>query len=325
MTTANIAYATPPGTGPWKRWLLLSPAARIVLFAVAMIVIALIVSTIVVTTIGLSSGLPPDQWSQLGKNVLARPWLYYGGQVLPAALAYYLLVRLIERRRVNELALRDLPGYGAAGLLLGVALFSLVVGVLWLAGSYHVIGTNPHAHWLIPVLVVGIGAGISEEILMRGVLFRIIEEGLGTWIALIISALVFGFMHLGNPNATMWSSLAIAIEAGISFALLYHVTRSLWMLMGLHAAWNIMQGTVYGISVSGTGADGFLVSTRTGPDWLSGGAFGAEASVVALICCSVLSVILLVIALRRGSIVSPCWSRSRKSASIEASSTGSAA
>lgn len=309
MTTANIAYTTPADAGKWKRWLLFSPAARIVLFFVGMLVVAGILSTVVVVTIGMISGLPAAQWGEIGKNIIHRPWLYYGSQVLPAVIAYYLLVRLLERRRVDELALRDLPGYGASGLLLGAALFSLIVGLLWLFGSYHVIGTNPHAHWLIPVLVVGIGAGISEEILMRGVLYRIIEEGLGTWSALAISALVFGFMHAGNPNATTWSSLAIAIEAGISFALLYHVTRSLWMCMGLHAAWNIMQGTVYGISVSGTGADGFLVSTRTGPDWLSGGAFGAEASVVALLCCSVLSVILLMIALRRGSIVPPAWRR----------------
>lgn len=298
MTTANIAYTTPADAGKWKRWLLLSPAARIVLFFVGMAVISGVLSAIVVATIGAT-----------GSNIVHRPWLYYGGQVLPAVIAYYLLVRLLERRRVNELALRDLPGYGAGGLLLGAALFSLIVGLLWLFGSYHVIGTNPDAHWLVPVLVVGIGAGISEEILMRGVLYRIIEEGLGTWAALVISALVFGFMHAYNPNATTWSSLAIAIEAGISFALLYHVTRSLWICMGLHAAWNTMQGTVYGISVSGTGADGFLVSTRTGPDWLSGGTFGAEASVVALFCCSVLSVILLVIALRRGSIVPPAWRR----------------
>ncbi len=312
MTTANIAYRTPSDTGPWKRWLLLSPAARIVLFGIGMFVIAAILSTAVVVVIGVTSGTPPEQWHEIGKVVINRPWLYYAGQVAPAAIAYYLLVRLIERRRVNELALRDLPGYGAAGLLLGAVLFSLVVGVMWLVGSYHVVGTNPDAHWVIPVLVVGFGAGISEEILMRGVLFRIVEEGLGTWAALVISALVFGFLHMGNPNATLWSSLAIAIEAGISFALLYHVTRSLWACMGLHAAWNIMQGTVYGVSVSGTGADGFLVSRRTGPEWLSGGAFGAEASVLALICCSVLSVILLVIAFRRGSIVAPSWVRNKQ-------------
>jgi len=141
------------------------------------------------------------------------------------------------------------------------------------------------------------------------VLFRVTEEGLGTWAALLISALFFGFAHAGNPGATAWSSAAIAIEAGLLFGLLYHVTRSLPVCMGLHAAWNFCQGTVYGIPVSGLKADGWLVSTRTGPDWLSGGVFGAEASVVALTLCLLCSAALLALALRRHTLVAPSWRR----------------
>ena len=66
-------------------------------------------------------------------------------------------------------------------------------------------------------------------------LFRIVEEGLGTWWALAISALLFGAIHIANPGATLWSSAAIAIEAGLLFGLLYHVTRSLPLCMGVHA------------------------------------------------------------------------------------------
>jgi hypothetical protein len=164
-------------------------------------------------------------------------------------------------------------------------------------------------HWLAAILVLGLGAGIGEEIMFRGVLFRIVEEGLGTWAALLVSALAFGAIHLGNPNATLWSGLAIAIEAGILFGLIYHVTRSLWICMGLHAAWNVMQGPFYGIAVSGLKQHGWLQSSLTGPDWLTGGSFGAEASVVALGCCTALSIVFLVIALRRGSIVPPSWRR----------------
>jgi membrane protease YdiL (CAAX protease family) len=188
-------------------------------------------------------------------------------------------------------------------------LFSVVVGVLYLLGSYHVTGFNPHARWLPALLVFGLAAGVSEEILFRGVLYRIVEEGLGTWAALLVSALFFGFAHHANPGATPWSSAAIAIEAGLLFGLLYHVTRSLYLCMGVHAAWNFTQGTVYGIPVSGLRADGWLISSRSGPDWLSGGVFGAEASVVALIACSLCTLGLLIIAIRRGSIVKPSWLR----------------
>ena len=127
--------------------------------------------------------------------------------------------------------------------------------------------------------------------------------------ALLFSALFFGAAHLNNPGATLWAGLAIAIEAGILLALIYLVTRSLWVCIGLHAAWNFMQGTVYGIPVSGTRADGWLVSTRSGPDWLSGGVFGAEASVVALALCSLASIALLAVALRQGKLVPPRWRR----------------
>ena len=202
-------------------------------------------------------------------------------------------------------------GTNAAGTAAGLLLFSAVVGVLYLLGSYHVTGTNPDAPWVPALLMVGLGAGIGEEIICRGVLFRIVEEGLGSWWALVVSVLSFGAAHIANPGATLWSSAAIAIEAGLLFGMIYHLTRSLPLCMGLHAAWNFAQGTIYGIPVSGTPADGWLVSTRSGPDWLSGGVVGAEASVVALGLCSLCTLGLLVVALRRGSIV-PFRPRARR-------------
>jgi hypothetical protein len=108
-------------------------------------------------------------------------------QLLPALLGYAILVRLIEQRPLRELSPRTLPTYGVAGFITGAVLFSVVVGVLWLVGSYHVTGMDPQVDWLPGVLVTGIGAGIGEEIITRGVLFRIVEEGLGTWWALAIS------------------------------------------------------------------------------------------------------------------------------------------
>ena len=188
---------------------------------------------------------------------------------------------------------------------------STVIGVLWLAGSYHVTGTDNGVDWLSLVLVFGLGAGISEEIFCRGILFRVVEEGLGTWAALAVSALFFGALHAGNPNATTWTTLAIAIDAGVLFALLYHVTRSLWICIGLHAAWNSTEGAFYGTSVSGLPPHGWLQSNLTGPEWLSGGQFGPEASVVTTVVCLGVSVVLAIVAVRRGTIVAPSWRRAK--------------
>lgn len=295
MSVDSLAFVTPTAAPGWKRWLVFSPLARIVIFAVLMVGLTFAIGALV-----RALGLTAKDASAVTHSVamlLIR--------ALPALIAYLILVRLIERRPIDELATRKLLPDGALGIAAGLLLFSTVVGALYLLGSYHVTGSNPDATWLPALLVVGLGAGIGEEIITRGVLFRIVEEGLGTWVALIFSALFFGAAHIANPGATLWSSAAIAIEAGLLFGMLYHVTRSLPVCMGLHAAWNFAQGTIYGIPVSGTKADGWLVSTRTGPDWLSGGVFGAEASVIALGLCSLCTVGLLVVAVRRGTIV-PC-------------------
>jgi len=302
MPHYRLAFVTPADAPAWQRWLVLSPLARIVFFIVTMLIAGKLFGLLMHASGPVTSPLAKNLW-ELG---------FRAGLPL---LAYLALVKLIERRRLRELSLRQLVPGTAIGLAAGALLFSAVVGVLWLLGSYHVTGTDPNAHWLAAALTVGLGAGIGEEIMFRGVLYRIVEEGLGTWIALAISALFFGAVHLGNPGATLWAGAAIAIEAGILFGLLYLVTRSLWVCMGLHAAWNFMQGTVYGIPVSGTHADGWLVSTRSGPDWLSGGVFGAEASVVALTLCLLVSLALLVVARRHDLIVPPRWRRSGVQAS----------
>ncbi|MDE2086495.1 MAG: CPBP family intramembrane metalloprotease [Xanthomonadaceae bacterium] len=295
--TSPLAYVTPATAPSWKRWLICSPLARIAIFLLLFIVLNRS-SSALLHVLMLGTAKTP-MTSALGYLVVV---------LLPVILTYAFLVRVVERRKPEELALRRWPD-ALLGVLAGSLLFSSVVGVLWLLGSYHVIGFNPHADWLPPLLFAGIGAGIAEEIMFRGVLFRATEEGLGTWAALLVSALFFGFAHAANPGATAWSSSAIAIEAGLLFGLLYHVTRSLPICMGLHAAWNFCQGTVYGIPVSGLKADGWLVSTRTGPDWLSGGVFGAEASVVALTLCSLCSIALLIVALKRHTLVPPSWRR----------------
>jgi len=288
--SCTVAFRTPASAPAWQRWLVYSPPA-------------------------FGIGIPVHEVTHmLGWTAKTATPLQHALTVLSIELAatvgaYVLLVRLIERRPLRELAARSIFTFGLAGLLAGFLIFSTVVGLLWLFGSYHVLGLNARIDWLPEFLVAGVGAGVGEEIVTRGVLFRTLEEGLGTWWALAISAVFFGGAHIFNPGATLWSSLAIAVEAGILLALVFHVTRTLWACVGLHAAWNLTQGLIYGIPVSGTSEQGWLQSSRTGPDWLSGGAFGAEASVVALVVCTSVSGVLLLIALRRGSIVRPRWSR----------------
>jgi membrane protease YdiL (CAAX protease family) len=287
-----LAFQTPPGAPTWKRLLVYSPLARIVIFALIAAAVLWLMS-LGVAALGLDNRNAPE---------LARRVSFFLRQLVPFLGAYLFLVYLVERRKPTELAWSRVLPDGAIGLGAGVLFISSVVGVLWLAGSYEVTGTDPDVDWVRPLFLAGLGTAIAEEIVFRGVLFRITEEGLGTWPALLISALFFGGVHIMNQGATVWSSVAIAIEAGVLLGLAYHLTRSLPLVMGIHMAWNFTQGTIFGIPVSGTGDKGFLVSTRPGPEWLTGGAFGAEASVVAVLLSLVASIAMLVLATRRGTI-----------------------
>jgi membrane protease YdiL (CAAX protease family) len=224
--------------------------------------------------------------------------------------AYVAFVRLIERRPVVEFATvgwaRELGG----GVVAGTVLFSLVIGIIAALGGYRVIGTSGVAS-VYPALALAILSGVIEEIVLRGLFFRLVERLLGSWIALALSAALFGALHLGNPNATMSAAIAIALEAGVMLAALYMLTRRLWAAIGLHAAWNFAQGGIYGIAVSGFRQTGLLVPSIQGPTWLTGGTFGAEASVPAVLVNLVFGIGLLAIAHRRGRFVDPLWVRRR--------------
>ncbi len=298
----------PASTPRWKRWLVLSPLARIVIF-VAVLGALIFLLRVFFVSIG---------WAARSAPVPQRYLAMLAMQVVPALAAYLLLVYAVERRRPAELAWRKVVPHGALGFFGGALLISAVVGVMWLFGSYQVTGFNDDPPWVRQLLIGGLGAAVAEEIITRGVLFRVGEEGLGTWGALLLSAAVFGGGHLFNQGATVWSAAAIAVEAGLLLGMLFHVTRSLPLCMGLHMGWNFTQGAVWGIPVSGVNESGWLVSVRPGPDWLSGGVFGAEASAVAVVLCVAVTIFLVTLALRRRTIVPPWFARGRAAASPDA-------
>jgi membrane protease YdiL (CAAX protease family) len=221
--------------------------------------------------------------------------------------AYCLYVRWVERRVVIELSRKRSILEFASGLALGALLFSVTIGILAAAGVYRVTGSNGWQPMLagIPGFIL---FGVLEEVIMRGILFRIVEQALGSWIALGISAAIFGALHLLNPGATLLNALAISVEGGILLAAAYMLTRRLWLCIGVHIAWNFTQGGIFSVVVSGGASKGLLQARMVGPDWLTGGGFGAEASVVAWAVCATAGIALLVLAAKKGHIVRPIWS-----------------
>ncbi|MBC5763160.1 CPBP family intramembrane metalloprotease [Ramlibacter sp. GTP1] len=230
--------------------------------------------------------MPSHSAPRLAADVLVRVAAAFG--------AYFFIVQVIEKRHAEELAWRKALPHTAAGVAAGVVLIGSVIGALWLGGAYVVTGTGSDVQWLRPLLVYGVGTAIIEEVIFRGVLFRLIDEAWGVWPALGISALFFGGVHIGNQNATLWTSFAIAVEAGVLLGVVYHVTRSLWACIGLHMVWNFLAGTVFGSPVSGMAPEAsWLVAQFPGPVWLTGGAFGIEGSVLTVLLSLLLSGALL--------------------------------
>lgn len=230
-----------------------------------------------------------------------------------------IVVQKLVLRRLGDRKHDDLPLAGAArGLALGTLgaflLFSLIVGIAALLGSYFIVGWGGMSNWLMLLFTAGISAGFVEEFIFRGILFRWIEEFAGSWAALCVTSALFGLGHIGNDNASLFSSVAIAIEAGVMLGGAYMLTRSLWVPIGIHSGWNVTQGLVWDVPVSGNDVDGLVDARLVGNPLISGGAFGLEASVIAVVVAGAFGVWLVKRAADRGEVMRPWWVRRRLAA-----------
>jgi uncharacterized protein len=196
--------------------------------------------------------------------------------------AYRFLVRVLERRCADELQSSGAVRALAPGVLVGAGLFALVYAILFALGVVSFGGFGGFGG-VGRALATAIAAAVGEEIVFRGVLYRRLEERLGTTIALVVSAAAFGLVHRGNPGASWASTLAIALESGVLLALAYAATRNLWLPIGLHFGWNFTEGGIFGAAVSGGRNSGLINVSLTGPPLITGGAFGPEASLAALV------------------------------------------
>ncbi|MEU8273135.1 CPBP family intramembrane glutamic endopeptidase [Microbispora bryophytorum] len=220
-----------------------------------------------------------------------------------AVLVYARVVRWSERRAPVEVARKGAVPAVGRGMLIGAGMFAAVIVNIAFIGGYRVDGLGS-VTGAVGLLGFMAAAAVTEELLFRGVLFRIVEEWTGTWIALTLTGLLFGLMHLTNQHANLWGAIAIAIEAGGMLAAAYAATRTLWLPIGLHFGWNFAAAGVFGTEVSGNGAqEGLLNGVTSGPALLTGGDFGPEASPYAVLFGALLTIVFLWLAHRRGTLV----------------------
>ncbi|RAX21948.1 MULTISPECIES: CPBP family intramembrane glutamic endopeptidase [unclassified Actinomyces] len=239
-------------------------------------------------------------------DIYSQPLSFAIGACVSALVAvggYWVFMRWIRGVTVTELAGPGKIREYAVGLGLGTLLITVVVAVLAVCGCYRVTSVG----WDEGVLIgigTGLAAGFAEEILFRGLLLRLLEQWLGTGWALGLTAVLFGAVHITNPEASIFGAVAIMLEAGVLLGACYLVTRRLWLAFGTHTAWNFVQGGIFGSDISGTGTGRGLFEARfTGPELLTGGDMGIEGSLVAVVVCTAAGLGLMLVARRRGLLL----------------------
>lgn len=280
-------------------------ALRILRFPLTLLVLGFLLFALIAgpaEALGAIAGGPLRGPSDLAASLIAAALI---------VLAWKAWRRWVEGGGDHEFTFPGAAREFGAGLLVGCGLFCIMTGLVWLLGGIDFVGVRKFGDtqfWDWAAL--GVISGVFEETLFRGVVLRQLERLAGTWWALALSSILFGALHMGNPDATWTGAISIMVEAGILLGGAYLLTRRLWFAVGIHAAWNFTQGWVFSIPVSGTGQPiGLLITERNGPQWLTGGKFGLEASMAAVVVATIAGLFLLWKAYRKGGFVPPMWSR----------------
>ena len=206
---------------------------------------------------------------------------------------YAVWVKVFERRKVSELRLQRAFPDLMTGLLIGGLFISCVVGVLALMGVYRVDAVNIDWVGLLLSFAAFSIVAVCEEVLFRGILFRMIDERYGTLLAFIISSLTFGAVHLMTVD--FWTAMAISAEAGFMLAAAYKFRNNLWIPIGIHWAWNFTLGPIFGVGVSGISGDAYaIIPEISGPYILTGGNNGFEGSIVTVLIGVTVGIVLYI-------------------------------
>ena len=235
------------------------------------------------------------------------------GIFLAAMLAYWAYVRGYEKRAATELRLR--PVALLLGGIAGAALVALPIAALFGLGAYELVQSRPASPALFGIAaVIGIAATL-EEVLYRCLLLQALERAWGTRVALVVQALVFALMHLGNmPQAGSGDAAAMLVSVGLLGLLwggVFLLARNLWVAAAHHAAWNFTI-VLSGVPLSGNDDWRALVPMQTryaGSDWLTGGMFGPENSLLVIAAIAMAVVLVLRAAHRRGKLLPPAGRR----------------
>ncbi|MFC1785005.1 lysostaphin resistance A-like protein [Candidatus Neomarinimicrobiota bacterium] len=268
------------------------PISKIIIGIIVCIIIPLLLMMFAIKPLFGFLDLPEDTL-----KLIRAPF-----SILVILFTYKIFFKYFDKRIVTELSFKYLVKDSIIGLLTGFILISLVTATLYLFGYY-----EPHSTGYFSILINAFMlftiAGILEEIIFRGIIYRITEDSLGTVWALIISSLIFGFLHMANTNFNLLSGFAIALELGLLTGIFFTLTKRLWLPIALHIGWNF-SFIFWGTTVTGaTEFPNFIDSTLVGPELITGGVFGPENSVITILFSLILFLVIFFQASKRGQII----------------------
>jgi uncharacterized protein len=282
------------------RWILFDSNGRLrsgwrfVVFSVLFIVAAMMIGAVGITLLSyLSVPLEPETPGFILTNGLLM--------LIPALLAGWLCGKYLEGLPFRALGawftggwLRNLMAgilFGAGTLAFAVLMAFIFGGLRFESNPIDTVVLTRSLGWSFLIFAVG---AAWEEALFRGYILQTFARSGLAALAIGMTAVFFGAIHLGNPSAGLISTLN-TILAGVWFGIAYLKTRDLWFVWGIHLMWNWMQGAFFGIEVSGITslvAAPLLREIDSGPGWLTGETYGVEGGIVTTVAIVVSTVMI---------------------------------
>ena len=260
----------------------------------------------------------------LGSSILDKTNLPDDKKALTVAVAgafiattgYIFLFRIYDKRPIHELSASAFFNNATVGFLTGVALQSLFILVIYLTGTFLIVNINP-VSTLISPFAFALTAGFVAEIIMIGIVFRLLEQQTGTVIALFIFIILFAILHINVKGATLISISATAMQAGLLLPAAYVYSRTLWLPIFLHFGWDFAEPGIFGgINPSASLTQGLLTSKIAGNSLFTGGETGPQDSLSSLLLCLLSGLIFLSLAKQKNNLIKPQWKTTATNKSI---------
>ena len=247
------------------------------------------------------------------QNFVSKPFLYtiikdkgiadpiiHCVSLMVLLVGYSNLFRLYDKRKITELSIKYLPKEMFGGFIFGFLTISISILSLYLLGYYQVLSITT-THYSIKLFTVLIVAALIEDLFIRGLIVRELENWLGTNIAIVIGMLV-ETQHIFNNNANLFS-LFVDLIWGFTLAMMFIYTKRIWLPFFFHLGWNFSQ-PFYGSNLTGLNDTGSIIQSKfNGPELLTGGTVGIENSIITVSFLLFIGITLYYLAKKEGKIV----------------------